>query len=59
MSTKRWIFPKLTLFAELNDVVEAFDVDADSQGNVLFTHRRQQGTELNSFLVDDLIRTTP
>ena len=58
MSTKSWIFPKLTLFAELDDVVEAFDVDADGQGNVLFTNRRQQGTELSSFLVDNLFRTT-
>ena len=49
---------QLTLFAELNDVVEAFDVDADSQGNVLFTNRRQQGAELSSFLVDNLIWTT-
>ena len=37
---------QLTLFAELDDVVEAFDVDADGQGNVLFTNRRQQGTGL-------------
>ena len=58
MSMKRWIFPKLTLFAELDDVVEAFDVDPDGQGNVLFTNRRQQGTGLSSFLVDNLIRTT-
>ena len=46
MSTKRWIFPQLTLFAELDDVVEAFDVHPDGQGNVLFTNRRQQGTGL-------------
>ena len=54
MSMKRWIFPKLTLFAELNDVVEAFDVDPDGQRNVLFTNRRQQGTELSYFSLDDL-----
>ena len=45
---------QLTLFAELNDVVEAFDVDPNSQRNVLFTNRRQQGTELRYLLVDNL-----
>ena len=40
---------QLTLFAELNDVVEAFDVDPDGQRNVLFTNRRQQGTGLRFF----------
>ena len=34
---------KLTLFAELYDIVQSLDVDADSKRHILFTHRRQEG----------------
>ena len=32
-----------TLFAELYDIVQSLDVDADSKRHILFTHRRQEG----------------
>ena len=34
---------ELTLFAELYDIVQSLDVDADSKRHILFTHRRQEG----------------